>query len=436
VITAVDDHQSAERLAALVSSYSRRVNPAVLEQHAGASVSSPLGVWLLLAACVSGAGGADRTALEEVLGCAGEEASELLAMFMRSAPPALKAAIAVWTRAADQTEDLAGWVRSLPSEVEAGSMPSQREADQWADTRTLGLIKTFPLAIDDDTRIVLASALATKVSWKTPFGVVPAEEHLGTGSPWRGTVARLLWDKRPHLALIARSPAAGLVAVHQARATEDLTVISVSASPDVPRTAVLEAAHEVAASARQGLSADACSLFDLPIGEGHSWQITEQEVATHEAGQQIERIPGASLPAWHIESKLDLLRSESFGAGPALAAIREMIGRRPDDETSAVQAAVASFTREGFEAAAVTGFAVRASARRRDPQERGTERQAILRFDHPYAAVAIAGRPSSPNLTAATRSQSAYTGLPLFSAWIHEPQEAKAGIAGRPEHLG
>ena len=65
---------SVGRLAALVGSYARRVSPAVLEQQRGGSVSSALGVWLLLAACAPAARGADRAALEEALGCSADEA--------------------------------------------------------------------------------------------------------------------------------------------------------------------------------------------------------------------------------------------------------------------------------------------------------------------------------------------------------------------------
>jgi hypothetical protein len=400
---------SSERVAALVDGYARRVYPAVLEQHEGASVSSPLGVWLLLAALVSAADGDHRAALEEVLGCPAGEASELLAAFMAAPPPALKAAIAVWVRVVDTTEELAGWVRGLPPAVQSGFMPTQEEANAWAEKNTLGLIESFPVEIDELTRIVLASALATKVSWHVPFEVVPASEHLGAASPWRGRVERVLWDSHPAgNAMIARTRAAGLVAVHHALATEDLTVISVSADPGVPRAAVLEAAHEIAAFARQAATPPGCSLFDLPLGTGHSWEITERQTPTYAAGERVERIAGASLPAWHAESRLDLLASERFGTAPALEVMRQLIGARPDDETEAVQVAVASFTRYGFEAAAVTAFAVRAGAMLRAPPERGIERTAVLRFDHPYAAVAIER-------------------LPLFSAWVQEPEEAEEG---------
>jgi hypothetical protein len=156
---------AVERLPALVSAYARRVSSAVLEQQRAASVSSALGVWLLLAACVSAAQGSDRAALEDALGCPAAEAARLLAAFMTDPPEALHAGIALWVAVDDATAELSSWTRGLPGEVESGFMPSQAEADAWADHATLGLIRRFPMEIDADTRIVLASALATKVTW-------------------------------------------------------------------------------------------------------------------------------------------------------------------------------------------------------------------------------------------------------------------------------
>jgi hypothetical protein len=414
---------AAGRLATLVSAYAGRVTPAVLEQHGGGSVSSALGVWLLLAACASAAEGAERGALEEALGCSAAEGGSLLAQFMAAPPPALRAAIAVWVRARDASAGLAAWVRGLPPQVQSGFMPTQAEADAWARRETLELIRSFPLQIDELTRVVLASALATRVSWSSPFGVVAAEEHLGADSPWRGRVARLLWDGSPGAGtVIARTEAAGLVAVHAAVAREELTVLSVSADPSVSREAVMAAAYEVASwQAGRGLEAGAgaggrvCSLYDLPLGTGHSWEIAEQQVATYVKEAPMERIAGAALPAWSVRADLDLARSPLFGTEPALETLRRLIGPRPDDECEATQAAVASFTRYGFEAAAVTAVGIRAAAARL-PVRRTTQRTAVLRFDHPFGAVAIAGRPAEPTDTA-------LSGLPLFTAWVAEPQE-------------
>lgn len=416
---------SVGRLAVLVDVYARRVASAVLDQHGGASVSSALGVWLLLAACAPVARGRDRVQLEELLGCSAEEAAELLTAFVAAPPPALKAAVAVWVAVADATDELSSWVRGLPDEVQSGFMPTQAEADAWADRETLGLIRRFPLKIDERTRIVLASALATKVSWEVPFDVVPAGSHCGRSSPWRGAVSRLLWDDHAgRSSMIAQTAAAGLVAVHCAVAEEELTIVSVSADPSVARGSVVESAYEVAAAVCEEWGRGACSLFDLPLGQGHSWEISEREVPRYGPHQQMEGVVGAALPAWHAEGDLDLGLSPAFGTGPALQTLRELIGPRPDDEGAAKQVVVASFDRYGFEAAAVTAFGVRTSAAFQR-QGRIVQRDAVLRFDHPYAAVAIAGRPAVPRgrRDASGPPGTPFSGLPLFTAWVHEAIE-------------
>jgi hypothetical protein len=412
----------ASRLVELVDAYARRVYPAVLEQHPLESVSSPLGVWLLLAACASAATGEKRLLLERSLGCSAEEAAELLAVFVVDPPPALVAAMAVWIREADATPEFSEWVRGLPSEVETGSMPSKEQADEWARRNTLGLIGEFPLDVGPLTRIVLASALATKVSWRVPYEAVAADDYLSDSSPWRARVRALLWDRYPGgLAGLVDTRSAGLVAVHCAIAVEDLTVISLSAEPGTPRQAVLEAAHEVIADVRdRPFSSLARSLFELPLGTGHSWQISEREIATWRAGERVERVEGVSLPAWRAKGKLDLERSESFGSVTALEVLRALIGPLPGDQLEARQVAIASFTRFGFEAAAVTGFGIRVSGPRQPP-EKGIERIAILRFDHPYAAVAITGKPAGAR--GGERAESHFAGLPLFSAWVTTPEE-------------
>jgi hypothetical protein len=374
-------------------------------------------VWLLLAACLTGAEGVERAELELATGCSAGEASELLEAFLSEPPPALKAAIAVWVRIVDATRELAAWVENLPSAVESGFMPTQAQANEWADRHTLGLIKRFPLEVDGSLRIALASVLATKVSWQSPFDLVAASEHVTESSPWRGRVECVLWDKVATNASLAETSAAGVVAVHEAVAQEGLTVISVAADPSVDRVAVLAAAHEIAQHIGTGSELPRCSLFSLPLGDGHSWTITEHEKPSWHAGEQSERIAGASLPAWHLDGELDLKRSPRFAAVPALEVLRQLIGPRPGDGTGAKQVAVASFTRYGFQAAALTAFGVRVSAGG-IPRETGTERTAILRFDHPYAAVAISGHPTPPS------RDTRFAGLPLFSAWIVTPIEA------------
>lgn len=427
---------SVGRLAELVTAYARRGLPAVLEQQPGASVWSALGVWLLLAACAGAARGPraahgpHAAALEEALGCSCDEAAELLAAFLADRPSAVRVAIAVWVAAGESAPELAEWRAHLPADVESGAMPSREEADAWVKRETLGLIRSLPVSVDELTRVVLASALATRVSWEEPFGVVAAEQGLGESSPWRGSVSRLLYDDHPDgRALIARTERAGEVAVHLAVAQEDLTVVSVSARPDLRRAHVLAAAHTVAlALAGREVAELACSLYDLPLGAGHSWDISECEVPVFAPEPRLERIAGAALPAWYIAQRLALEESPRFGTAPALEALLALVGPRRTDLTTAVQTAAASFTRYGFEAAAATTFAASASAARL-PTQRATERSAVLRFDHPHAVVAVAGRLSVAGgaaggaAEAASPPGSAWAGLPVFTAWVDEPDE-------------
>ena len=420
------DQQAIEnrRLVGLVDAYARRVYPAILEQHEAESVSSPLGIWLLLAACVVGADGEERLELEDALGCSAEEAGELLAAFMVAPPRALNAGIAVWVEPEDATTAFKKWVRSLPEQVESRSLPSQEQADEWAKRTTLGLIEKF--AIDPLARIVLASAVATRVSWATPFDVVDADEHLGAASPWHRKVRRLLWDSTTGplaegpLAGLVDTRAAGLVVAHLAVAHEDLTVLSVSAGQRVARGSVLEAAHELTAALRdRPLSSIAVSLFDLPLGEGHSWTISEHETDTYRPGDRVEQIQGVSLPAWDQQGDLKLVVAESFGCSAAVNAVRALIDPRPGDLTEAKQKAIARFSRYGFEAAAIVELLITAAI---EPIEKGIERTVVFRFDHPYAAVALAGKPDTVR-DALFDTEARFSGLPLYTAWVTTPVE-------------
>jgi hypothetical protein len=76
-------------------------------------------------------------------------------------------------------------------------------------------------------------------------------------------------------------------------------------------------------------------------------------------GQRFEAIADMALPAWKIRSELALLSSPTFGAQAATDVLHQMIGDGPSD---ARQVALATFDRYGFKAAAITTFAVAASA--------------------------------------------------------------------------
>ena len=88
----------------------------------------------------------------------------------------------------------------------------------------------------------------------------------------------------------------------------------------------------------------------------------------------------------------------------------------PGDPWQARQAAMARYSRVGFEAAAVTGMAVAMAMR---PSRPGLIRTAELRFGHPFAVVAVAAGDPGPGSTPGP-----WHGLPVFSAWVAQPEDA------------
>jgi hypothetical protein len=309
--------------------------------------------------------------------------------------------------------------------VARGPIPTPAEANEWVDENTLGLIRTFPVQISELTRLILTSALATKVSWQAPFEVVAASEHWPQSSPWLGLVEQVLLDEMGYRAMVATTQSAGTIAVHFAQAVEDLVVVSISADPSVERSRVVEAAYDIVDRCRSDdLDSVRCSLFDLPLGRGHSWNLSEHEVPTHTPGERREKVVSSVLPAWSITSLLDLKASDVFGVGSALDSLLDLIGPSPEgDEIEGMQAAVASYTPIGFEAAAASAMML--ETRSAQPRSRGLQRRAALSFDHPFAAIAISA--SDFDFGGFGSAHAETFGLPLFSAWITTPGEPLSG---------
>jgi hypothetical protein len=380
-----ETYRMTVQLATPVARYADRFHRLVGDEH---HVASPLGAWLVLALAAPAATGETRDQLAGVLGVPIETAAETAAALLADPHPAVACAVAAWRRQLE-SEPLQRWLAGLPPQTEIGDIPSQDAADAWARDHTDGLIETFPLQMSPQTVLVLASALATKVSWEVPFELVPARQ-LGTSS-W--ALTRALQSPARHEAAIATT-SVGDVATHTATSTNGLAVTSVIAPPDVPPADVLAAAHEVALG-----SSATRSLFDLPLGNHPLWTVTERTAASHDTEQCT-----AVLPAWSAKSDHDL-KSPGFGCKAAADALIALLPPGGYD-FEAKQSAVARYSRIGFEAAAVTAVMVLTSA----VAER-RQRAATLRFGHPFAVVAVA------------QGHGAWDGLPVFSAWINQPEE-------------
>src|SRR5262249_60252001 len=137
-----------------------------------------------------------------------EYATRLRAGPLETPHPRGAGAAAVWNAAGTGDEQ---WLSGLQASVERGPIPSQDEADRWAREHTLGLIERFPLKITDEIYLLLATALATKVSWDRPFELAPGSA-LGPASPWGPQLEHVLASPLGHPAFVARTAQAGEVA--------------------------------------------------------------------------------------------------------------------------------------------------------------------------------------------------------------------------------
>jgi len=383
-------------IAAPVARYAGRLHALAGPRH---HVASPLGAWLLLALC---APASEATILNGLLGGDPADAARLAAGLLARPDPVVPAAAAVWHRPG-LSDVAARWLAGLPPSVTTGPLTSQAELDGWARRGTLGLIERFPVALDPSLYLLAATVLAARVSWERPFDLAPASA-LGPSSPWAGTLSRVLRtpDGPGHQQLVAPAPAVGDVAVHVARARDGLAVVSVAAEPGVPAGDVLAAAYDLAPALATGRGADRRSLFDLPLGEGPLWSVTERSGPVRSADGREERCT-AVLPAWSASSEHDL-------SDPGLGFAAAAQALAPGDPWQARQAAMARYTRVGFEAAAVTGLAVAMAMRVPRP---GLIRTAELRFGHPFAVVAV------------VTGDGPWQGLPVFSAWVARPEDAE-----------
>jgi len=192
-----------------------------------------------------------------------------------------------------------------------------------------------------------------------------------------------------------------------------------SAQPGVRAADVLAAAHRLASAIATGREVAQRSLFDLPLGPAPLWEITQQPAEVEAADGRAEKCT-AVLPAWSAASLHDLTRDPGLGFGAAAATLADLTNLDRSWH-QAKQAAVARYSRTGFEAAAVTGWA---AAGGRSRTRLGLLRTAELRFGHPFAVVAVTADHNHRPWRDAPR-RSPWQGLPVFSAWITQPEDAR-----------
>lgn len=361
------------------------------------TVFSAAGVWPLLALLADGAAGAAREELEEALGLpadqAGAAAREFLALL--SGIDGLSSALGLWTaRFVELREE---WAAGLPvgahGVLTGDPAADGRALDAWAAERTGGVIERMRAELPPDTSLVVASALVLGADWEVPFK--------GDLMPWRGEDRAGLTRTHPGLdaVSVARTPG-GAVTVATVRGTNGIDVLLLLGDEGLPPAEVLGVGAGVVSGELTAVPGSG-----LPCGEAGP-------------GLRLEKLrtPSPEPPAltlstveFTLASEHDLpADAELFGLATAADGTPGCfpgVSAAPLGLSSGRQSAMATFSAEGFRAAAVTLMEAMWLGWEDRPEPRYETTRAYAVFDRPFGFLTVHRE----------------TGLVLAAGWVSDP---------------
>ncbi|MEV6066416.1 serpin family protein [Nocardia sp. NPDC052001] len=352
-------------------------------------VLSGCGVWPLLALLAATADEPARSELAAAAGVSPETAhAQALAMLKTlTHADSISAALGVWVRHDVRLRD--EWLRALPPGT-ADVLGGQAQLDEWASKYTDGLIERFPLRIDTNTLLVLATALVARTRWHSAFTEIRMEI---TEGPWRGYAATGLdrSTRGGRDASVLETPRPVTRVVVEGTGDLDVHLLLGDGTPGEVLRAGLDAVDGTV-PARTG----------LPVGTDAPG-LTVREIEST-SRSDIERI---LLPPFTVRSMHDLF--EQPGLFGLTTALNDDSGHFPgmSDTPLAIQAGAqdvyAKFGATGFEAAAVTAFSIQPGGM--PPRDRFTIRYTEVTFDRPFGFLAV-HRP---------------TGAAVVAGWVARP---------------
>ncbi|SEM54913.1 serpin family protein [Streptacidiphilus jiangxiensis] len=369
---------------ALAARWAQAVLPA--EAATRDTVFSPVGVWPLLAALAAGADGHARQELEEAVGMGAAEAMagarDLMTTLRRL--PGVSAALGLWTREKLQLEP--GWALGLPEGTHGlltgDPAVDKPRLDEWAKESTDGRIEQMPVAVGEETLLVLASGLLARTRWLQPFFEIP---HIVEHGPWAGRDVAALVRSTGVLDRAALLTS-GDTAVTELRVLGNggIDVHLLLGKEQATPAAVLAAGLDGLAHPRRRTAADR-----LPTGEpGPGLSVRY--------GRSFDREPEltTTVVPFDLDSEHDLLADHAvFGLTSARDDTRGHFSgislSRPLAVGSARQSAMTKFTARGFEAAAVTAIGMVGGAGAFTPRPTYRVRQVEVTFDRPHGFLAV-----------------------------------------------
>ncbi|MEO6795327.1 MAG: serpin family protein [Mycobacterium sp.] len=371
------------------------------------SLISAAGVWPLLALLASAADEPAQAELAAALGrpaaVARQDALELLDILR--AGVSATAALGIWTRKDIPLHE--EWASQLPEGV-GGQLTDQAALDRWATKETGGLIDKFPLPITPDTALMLASALAARVCWGTPFDARPRNRDSGADDPAQQWLSRTTHSLGSAVVLddsVTRIVVEGDVPV------PDHLDEEVSAGDDIDVHLLLGNQHpsDVLATGLRELSGEAkvvSALYPDRVKGAPGLRVRREQ--SWDPNDQLY----LKLPSFEIKAKHNLLDyADVFGLGAVTdpgASHLPLLSPVPLYISAGAQDVLARFFATGFEAAAVTAFGMRTGAL---PKEKFQVTTVDVTFDRPFGFLAV-HRPS---------------GLAVVAGWVSSPFQPTRG---------
>lgn len=384
-----------EELSTAVQQFTTKFHNVVKFDNNKNFVSSPLGVWLLIAQ-LAGANSDElsddsRHKVEALLGLTLEQAYDYANQLLKETPDVIKTANAAWLNEHITFNSVENeWVNNLINSEAATvktSMPSQEALDFWVKEKTLNIIDKFPLDVQPATVMVLANVLATKISWREPFEETEHDiEFWKTDTILEATMShpqKIVEDLRTGEKFAVVSNSGSGLLVHSVIAeNENLT-----------EAQVLEVATMIARSDENIALVPTMDLVDSKL-----WTVEDIDMVSRD-------IYISYLPAWEAETSTDIV-----GLGfPIKEAAEAFTGQNSNDNVDMAQTAKAKFNKNGFEAAAVTAVMVTRTAM----PARGLHKKVTTKFKHSYAVVA-----SAFNARPHHAGEENWNYLPVFTSWV------------------
>jgi hypothetical protein len=338
------------------------------------SAISAAGVWPLLALLASAADERAQAELAAALGrpadSAQRDALELLDVLHSGV--STTAAMGIWTHKGIPLHE--DWASPLPDGV-MGKLTNQAALDRWAADQTGGLIDRFPLKITAGTLLMIASALAARVRWRTPFDGYPRDGGSALGEPGQQWLRRTTSD---------------LAAAAVLDAT--VTRIMVEGDGDLDVHLLLGDQHpaDVLATGLRELSGEARVRPAADLDSGAPGLAVRREDSSNPEDQLRLK-----LPSFEIATRHDLLKhSDMFALRSVTDRDRShlpLLSPVPLYVSRGAQDVLARFFAEGFEAAAVTAFDLECTGA---PPPLEYQVTAVdVTFDRPFGFLAV-HRPS------------------------------------------